>query len=92
MAKQSIPSNAPARNSPAVTNRANASTHAINSYVRRVPGRYPRVILLGLLARLVRWFVDGEIEAADTSVADLVVRFSILAAVIVTAIWLFLRF
>jgi hypothetical protein len=49
-------------------------------------------MLLGLLARLIRWFIDGEIEAADTSVADLVVRFSVLAAVIVVAIWLFLRF
>jgi hypothetical protein len=56
------------------------------------PGPISLVMLLGLLARLIRWFIDGEIEAADTSVADLVVRFSVLAAVIVVAIWLFLRF
>jgi hypothetical protein len=49
-------------------------------------------MLLGLLARLVGRFINREIEAADTSVADLVVRFSVLAAVIVVAFWLFLRF
>lgn len=50
-------------------------------------------MLLELLARLIgRWFIDREIEAADTSVADLVVRFSVVAGAIAVAFWLFLRF
>jgi hypothetical protein len=49
-------------------------------------------MLLVLLARLIRWFVNNEVEAADTTVADLIVRFSVVAGLIVVAWWLFLRF
>lgn len=48
---------------------------------------------LELLARIFGgWLIDREVEAADTSVADLLVRFSVAAGVIVAAFWLFLRF
>jgi hypothetical protein len=43
-------------------------------------------MLLGVRARLIRWFIYGEIDGAAMSVAHLLVRFFILAAVIVVAI------
>jgi uncharacterized membrane protein YjfL (UPF0719 family) len=51
------------------------------------------VMLLNLLARLIgHWFVDREVEAADTTVADLIVGFSVAVGVVVAACWLYLRF
>ena len=49
-------------------------------------------LLIGILGRLFGSFVDGEIESADTTAADLLVRFSVAAGVLVVALWLFVRF
>jgi hypothetical protein len=50
--------------------------------------------LLGeIIARIfISWFIDREVESADTTPADLLVRFSVAAGVIVLGIWLFGRF
>ena len=53
--------------------------------------------LLGVLFEiLARMFgprlIDRELESADTTPADLLVRFSIAAGVIVFVLWLVLRF
>jgi hypothetical protein len=50
-------------------------------------------ILGEILARIgISWLIDREVQAADATPADLLVRFSVAAGVLVLAIWVFTRF
>jgi hypothetical protein len=50
--------------------------------------------LLGeIVARIfVSWLIDREVQSADATGADLLVRFSVAAGVLALGIWLFVRF
>jgi hypothetical protein len=47
-------------------------------------------LLVAVLMRLIRPWLD--VETTDTTPADLVVRYSVFAGLVVFAIWLFFRF